>query len=125
MIKNLTECPLKWYTRYKQGKPVLVEYPHCDTYIDDDEAPEALRRYLSIKRLPAQDKFLAYAQSGVPKLFARWEGKAVRVVMASRFGDVGISYNLQSERGYFARVMVAELTDFTDRELCTKPRRNG
>jgi hypothetical protein len=34
--------------------------------------------------------------------------------MASRFGDVGITSNLDAEYGYDDRVAVEDLTDFTD-----------
>lgn len=48
-----------------------------------------------------------------PVLFARHEGCPVRVTMASRFGDVGISEDLDADRGYARRVAVEELTDFS------------
>lgn len=36
-------------------------------------------------------------------------GTKVRVVMVSRFGDCGITDNLQAERGYHARVLPEQL----------------
>lgn len=82
---------------------------HCDEYIDDETAPKPLRDFLSHARAPAHGAFL-----GTPKplLFAVHNGKRVRVVMASRFGDVGITENLQAENGYSKRVMVSDLDDF-------------
>lgn len=93
------------------------EHRHCDEYIDDPEAPECLRKFLEHARAPAHGSFLG----PLPPLFARlvadkdareytgkWNrtepimkevtipaGTVVRVVMASRFGDVGISTNLK------------------------------
>jgi len=92
---------------------------HCDEFIDDYEAPNCLRWFLLINRLPAIEKMLA-AEMGVnPKLFAdvikpnnQGRTQRVRVVMASRFGDVGISINLHREHGYSKRVAVEELTNF-------------
>lgn len=39
-------------------------------------------------------------------------GTRVRVVMASRFGDVGITSNLKAKHGYDMRVLVTDLADF-------------
>lgn len=41
-------------------------------------------------------------------------GDRVRVVMASRFGDVGITRKLKENAGYLARVPVEWLTDFSE-----------
>jgi hypothetical protein len=43
-------------------------------------------------------------------------GARVRVVMASRLGDVGITPKLDTEHGYAARVMLDDLTDFSDQQ---------
>lgn len=53
-----------------------------------------------------------------PVLFTRHEGRPVRVTMASRFGDVGISEDLDADRGYGRRVAVEELTDFSAERPC-------
>jgi len=45
---------------------------------------------------------------------ATHDGKRVRVVMASRFGDVGITSKLGREIGYEERVAVESLTDFAE-----------
>lgn len=52
-------------------------------------------------------------QRGEPIFEYRWApaGTKVRVVMASRFGDVGITDNLTAEAGYLARVTVEKLTE--------------
>ncbi len=102
---------------------------HCDDYIDDPAQPECLRRFLDYARLAPSLKYptgdaafdaAIEARLGhpmwrdpVPVLFARHEGRPVRVTMASRFGDVGISEDLDAEHGYGRRVAVEELTDFS------------
>lgn len=83
---------------------------HCDEYIDDPTAPECLRKFLDHARSPAHG---SYREDPRPSLFARHEGQPVRVVMASRLGDVGITHDLTKVHGYSKRVAVADLTDFT------------
>lgn len=94
---------------------VKVEPRHCDSYISSYWESNSLRWYLFFNRLSATDKGLCRA-NGVsdPKLWAKHGGAWVRVVMASRFGDVGITSNLDAENGYDDRVAVEDLTDFTD-----------
>lgn len=82
---------------------------HCDDYIDDQSQPQCLRTFLDYARSPAHG---AFRDGDKPNLFADHEGKRVRVVMASRFGDVGISYRLNEEYGYSKRVPVASLANF-------------
>jgi hypothetical protein len=93
----------------------VQEPMHCDRYISRYGEPNCLRWYLFFNRLSATDKGLCRS-NGVedPKLWAQHEGAWVRVVMASRFGDVGITSNLDAEHGYDDRVAVEDLTDFTD-----------
>lgn len=107
---------------------------HCDDYIDDPAQPECLRRFLDYARLapslkyPTGDEAFDRAieerlghpmwRDPIPVLFARHEGRPVRVTMASRFGDVGISEDLAGERGYGKRVAVEELTDFSAERPC-------
>lgn len=86
------------------------EFKHCDDYIDDVSQPECLRTFLDHARSPAHGLFLPGKR---PMLFAYHNGKRVRVVMASRFGDVGITDRLGDEHGYQKRVAVADLTDFS------------
>lgn len=92
----------------------VKEPKHCDDYINDYEANSSLRWFLFINRLPASEKALANNNGCNPKLFATYNGKTVRVVMASRMGDVGITSNLNAENGYECRVMVEELKDFSN-----------
>jgi hypothetical protein len=89
----------------------LQEPKHCDDYIDDQTAPAALRTFLERARSPAHG---ALIDAPYPKLFADYQGKRVRVTMASRFGDVGITSDLQAEDGYKTRVTVAMLINFGD-----------
>lgn len=50
-----------------------------------------------------------------PRLFADLDGGRVQVVMASRFGDLGVSRNLGPDARYERRgVRVAELSNFSD-----------
>jgi hypothetical protein len=91
---------------------------HCDEYLDDPTTPEPLRKFLEYARSPA------HGQGMEPvKLVATWnepngpggrpgKRRLVRVVMASRLGDVGITTDLQAEHGYQWRVPVSELSDF-------------
>ena len=90
----------------------IKEPKHCDDYIDDYAAPACLRVFLSVNRLPAVTK-MAFDEMGIkPTLFADYQGKRWRVVMASRMGDVGITEKLNAENGYTARVAVEELSNF-------------
>ncbi len=87
----------------------MGDFKHCDDYIDDAEQPDCLRAFLDHARSPAHGML---REGPRPKLFAHYAGKRVRVVMASRFGDVGITTNLLTEHGYEKRVAVASLSNF-------------
>lgn len=113
----------------------LTHSPHCDHYIDDPAQPECLRKFLHFKRLPAvcqlpgcspETEPLAFKYipeeyrphvwtDPVPVCFADHNGKRVRLVMASRFGDVGITSNLDACLGYDARVTLDQLSNFGDK----------
>lgn len=90
----------------------MDEPKHCDDYIDDPNEPEVLRKYLDRARAPAHGML---STDSYPKLFADYKGNRVRVVMASQFGDVGITMKLDIECGYTKRVYVAELSNFGDK----------
>ena len=75
-----------------------------------------LRWFLYVNRVPAIDKYLMLERVANPKLFSDYKGKRVRVVMASRFGDVDITEKLDTENGYSERVAVSDLTNFKDTE---------
>lgn len=85
---------------------------HCDDYINDSTASMPLRWFLFIHRLPAAEKLLCVANGVLPKLYADYRGKRVRVVMASRLGDVGITENLDEPDRYRVRVAVNDLQNF-------------
>lgn len=95
---------------------------HCDDYIHDHKQPLCLRIWLLRQRVPAGDGMLM-EQAGIkPQLFATYQAEKtkthgrmrVRVTMASRFGDVGITTNLQAG-GYAMRVPVEMLSDFGEK----------
>jgi len=89
---------------------------HCDAAIRNSNLPNCLRYYLLINRLAAMDKNVVRAAVGDPKCFATYQGKRVRLVMASRFGDVGITENLGADSGYERRVSLGDLSDFSAEE---------
>lgn len=100
-----------------EGKVRLipVEPERVDDIIDgySGDEPECLIWFLLINRLPASLKLVADSMGCKPTLFADHEGQRVRVVMASRLGDVGITRDLTAEHGYEKRVDVAELENFS------------
>lgn len=121
---------------------------HCDDLIDDASQPECLRTYLEYNRRPAIAKNLR--ENDEPRLFATlkadtkgqsylgyWDtkgpvmqpmpmkaGQTVRVVMASRFGDVGITPVLKNATGYVARVPVSDLENFATAPAIPPAHRN-
>lgn len=103
------ECKLK------PRDPTPEGFKHCDSYIHDFNQPMCLRWFIFVNRVPAVDNLLMLA-NGVkePKLFADYKGRRVRVTMASRMGDVGITYDLKPETGYEMRVPVSDLSNFSD-----------
>ena len=89
---------------------------HCDEYIDDESAPLALRTFLKRAREPAHGHL---NPEPFPTLFATYNGVRVRVTMASRLGDVGISSECRrktctANHGYNARVWLEQLTDISE-----------
>jgi hypothetical protein len=94
------------------GPHIVINFKHCDDYIDDETAPESLRKYLARARLPAHGMLV---KEPFPELYADYEGKRVRVVMASTFGDVGITHDLSADLGYETRVPVEKLSNFSDK----------
>jgi len=89
------------------------ELDHCDNYIHEYKQPICLRYWLLFNLLPAVDMCVIREVHGDPKCFAIWKGKRVRLVIASRFGDVGITRHLDADHGYQTRVSIKELSDFT------------
>lgn len=112
-------------------------FVHVDDILDNSDDPTwpfCVRRFLSYDRLAAALKMDGLSEDVVarlknniepelhqyiwtdpkPMLFATYLGKRVRVVMASRLGDVGITYNLKADRVYSVRLPINLLTDFSD-----------
>jgi hypothetical protein len=101
------EDPQCWHL---EGKDMPV-FRHCDDYIDDPSTPDPLRKYLARARMPGHGMLTL---DEYPRLFANHQGKRVRVVMASRFGDVGITSKLDQEFGYEIRVTIDQLDTFSE-----------
>jgi hypothetical protein len=97
------------------NKPDKIEPKHCDEYIDDPSTLMPLRWFLFINRLPASEKHMCNINGVNPQLYADCFGKRVRVVMASRMGDLGVTSNLNKEHGYELRVFVEELSNFSNK----------
>ena len=95
----------------KKKLPDRPTIKHCDDYIDDLTAPNALRKYLAFARAPAHGLLLPKPH---PQLFADHAGIRVRVTMASRLGDVGITTDLTADLGYTQRVGVSQLSNFSE-----------
>ncbi len=88
---------------------------HCDKEIHNDARPACLRYFLLVHRMPAVDRAIIETVHDAPKCFADHDGKRVRLTMASRFGDVGISPDLASTRtSYKTRVEVSDLSNFSE-----------
>ena len=101
---------------------------HCDDYIGDHREPSVLRFFLLMNRLPAVEIALCREFGVEPKLFADYKGERVRVVMASRLGDVGIVKMVDYTKGnpgYRMRVAVEELSNFSDQPPQKKVKYNG
>jgi len=99
---------------------ISQSFKHCDEYIEDQSQPECLRKFLDRARMPAHGMLL---KEPYPKLFATYQGNdwlgvskgdRVRVVMASRMGDVGCTKNLNADSGYQIRCPVDSLSDFSE-----------
>jgi hypothetical protein len=89
----------------------LVMIDHCDDYIDDPAADPALRKFLAFARGPAHGLLTPKPH---PTLYADYKKKRVRVTMASRLGDVGITSRFEAETGYEDRVRVSKLKNFSE-----------
>jgi hypothetical protein len=85
---------------------------HCDSWWYKKLGPPCVFAYLDWARAPAHG---AFRQNKPPLYATHAELGRVRVVMASRFGDVGITPKLTDARGYEKRVCLGELSDFGDR----------
>lgn len=87
---------------------------HCDDYANTHDGHPAARWFIFVNRLPATLRLLARGRFPDPVCFADYQGKRVRLVMASRFGDIGITENLDATHGYQARVGIDGLSNFSE-----------
>ena len=89
---------------------------HCDDIIHDHSYPQCLRHWVWFNRQPAMNKGrLRTLYGSEPVCFAMWKDRRVRLVMASRFGNVGITEDLKTATGYSHRVSLDELSDFGEK----------
>jgi len=81
----------------------------------DPASPECLVEFLKWFLAPAVTRNSLMTQLGkqVPLLYATYEGKRVKCLMASRFDDIGINEDLNVSGGYTLRVNVGQLTNFS------------
>jgi hypothetical protein len=106
---------------------------HCDDFLANSGLMQCVRDYLEVARAPAVEQtrprpplfatltrdvtvhdYLGSWDAKGPRMRERLlpKGSRIRVVMASRFGDVGITDDLNAEHGYGARLFLPELHDF-------------
>lgn len=114
MTKKMARKMARQKKKASRRSAALVDPPSfkpCDDYIDDLTAPAALRKFLAFARAPAHGQLLPKPH---PRLFADYEGRRVRVTMASRMGDVGITTDFTAELGYERRVPVSQLDNFSE-----------
>lgn len=109
---------------------IEIKDTHWTKYRMDKKQPRALRLFLMLEGADYLGRKRMKELLGIkeePRLFASmketvthqgktWQkGQRVRVVMVSRFGDVGITQRLQDASGYGIRLSLDYLTDFSDR----------
>lgn len=95
-----------------EGRPAQPEGRHNRDALHDFNLPAIVRGYIAIKSGNATET-LAIEEAGMmPRLYASYQGVRVRVTTVSRLGDVGISRKDEGY-GYFARVSIYDLTDFS------------
>lgn len=103
----------------------------CDDYLDDpsSDRDSPLYKFIEFHRQSAMEKLedrsdpdfnelvlFATTQTTINPLFGDpviEKGTRVRVTMASRLGDLGITTRLHIKQGYAARCRIEDLTDFT------------
>lgn len=110
---------------------MIQDHLHCEDFITQPDVPECVKAFViqkrSVDRAGPQLALFAnlkedrtsrhyqgYWQNGVPvmSLTTMEAGTRVRVVMASRFGDVGVTEDLTADHGYGARLYLDQLENF-------------
>jgi hypothetical protein len=84
-----------------------------DDFIDAHDTDKTVSWFLFLHRLPATLQFKFEKEIKKHKLFCDHEGERWRVTMASRFGDIGISRNLEKDMGYEKRVMLEDCSNWS------------
>jgi hypothetical protein len=89
-------------------------FRHCDDWLDNPEGVDPLLlAWLTYRRSPASVKYPMHGEPlPEPLLFATYDHRPVRMTLASRLGDIGISRKLWASDSYELRVPLAELSDF-------------
>lgn len=101
------------------NQPTKPEEVLVDDWIDEvsptDSAEERYAKFvLTLMRLPAAMQMAFREFTDLYVLYGKYEGKPVRVNVASRMGDIGVTHNLQRDTGYDVRVMVSDITDWSN-----------
>lgn len=89
---------------------------HVDSVIYRHDVHNIVKWWVIVNRMSALAKTVAYEAGVNPQLFADFEGRRVKVVMASRLGDVGITHDLKADHGYSVRVLLKQLSNFSDKK---------
>jgi hypothetical protein len=73
-------------------------------------------RYACLRKDRTLEHYLGYSKGGEPQFreVPCEAGQRVKIVMVSRFGDVGITEDLNAEVGYGARVQLDDLCNFSN-----------
>lgn len=100
----------------------IEEMRHVDDFIDDPKSDAYAARWLGLFRRPAIDKI---DSRNSDKLFATYEGRRYRVTGCSRMGDVWLSADFERDVGYYLRVDVAKLSEWSPHafETVAEPKR--
>ncbi len=87
---------------------------HCDDYAQSSSGHPAARWFIFVHRLPYTLRALCASRFPMPTLYATFYRRRIRVVMASRIGDVGITSRLDEATSYERRVFIDSLEDFSE-----------
>jgi hypothetical protein len=95
-----------------EGRPAQPKGRHNRDALTDYDLPALVRGFIAINAGNATETLTIREAGLMPRLYATYQGERVRVTMVSRLGDVGVSRK-DDEFGYFARVSIYDLTDFS------------